>query len=30
MTATPPGCTACTADADCTASGKKCSNNFCE
>ncbi|HEY2728573.1 MAG TPA: hypothetical protein VGK52_01455 [Polyangia bacterium] len=29
-TATPPGCTMCTTDADCTASGKKCSNNFCE
>jgi hypothetical protein len=29
-TAAPVGCTACTTDADCTASGKKCSNTFCE
>jgi hypothetical protein len=28
-TTTPPGCTACTMDTDCTG-GKKCSNKFCE
>jgi hypothetical protein len=27
---TPADCTACTTDADCTASGKHCSYNFCE
>jgi ABC-type phosphate transport system substrate-binding protein len=29
-TATPPGCTVCTGDPDCAASGKKCFNKFCE
>jgi len=28
--ATPADCTACTGDADCAASGKHCSFNFCE
>jgi hypothetical protein len=29
-TATPMGCTPCASQADCTASGKTCSNTFCE